>query len=80
MRRAALMETCFSSLGRMVAFHVKRPWLGCCLQGSVLIDFDPCRLDHQSCKTRFSSPIFAGGGRFDFPMTDKSPMHSLSFV
>jgi len=34
MRRAALVETCFSSLGRMVAFQVKRPWLGCCLQYS----------------------------------------------
>jgi hypothetical protein len=30
-----LVETCFSSLGRMVAFPGKRPWLGCCLQGSV---------------------------------------------
>jgi hypothetical protein len=34
MRRAALVKTCFSSLGRMVAFQVKRPWLGCCLQYS----------------------------------------------
>jgi hypothetical protein len=50
-----LVETCFSSLGRMVAFQVKRPWLGCCLQGSVLIECDPCRLDHQSCKTPFPS-------------------------
>ena|SRR6516225_10688449 len=33
-----LVETCFSSLGRMVAFPGKRPWLGCCLQGSVLIE------------------------------------------
>ena len=24
-----LVETCFSSLGRMVAFPGKRPWLGC---------------------------------------------------
>jgi hypothetical protein len=31
-----LVETCFSSLGRMVAFPGKRPWLGCCLQGWVL--------------------------------------------
>ena len=37
--RAALVETCFSSLGRMVAFPGKRPWLGCCLAGSVLIEF-----------------------------------------
>jgi hypothetical protein len=34
MRRAALVKTCFSSLGRMVTFQVKRPWLGCCLQYS----------------------------------------------
>jgi hypothetical protein len=33
-----LVETCFSSLDRMVAFPGKRPWLGCCLQGSVLIE------------------------------------------
>jgi hypothetical protein len=33
-----LVETCLSSLGRMVAFPGKRPWLGCCLQGSVLIE------------------------------------------
>ena len=33
-----LVETCFSSLGRMVAFPGERPWLGCCLQGSVLIE------------------------------------------
>jgi len=33
-----LVETCFSSLGRMVAFPGKRPWLGCCLQGSALIE------------------------------------------
>ena len=33
-----LVETCFSSLGRMVAFPGKRPWLGCCLAGSVLIE------------------------------------------
>jgi hypothetical protein len=33
-----LVETCCSSLGRMVAFLGKRPWLGCCLQGSVLIE------------------------------------------
>jgi hypothetical protein len=32
------VETCFSSLGRMVAFPGKRPWLGCCLEGSVLIE------------------------------------------
>jgi hypothetical protein len=38
-----LVETCFSSLGRMVAFPGKRPWLGCCLQGSVLIE---CYLKH----------------------------------
>jgi len=38
-----LVETCFSSLGRMVAFPGKRPWLGCCLQGSVLIE---CYLRH----------------------------------
>jgi hypothetical protein len=50
MRCAALVETCFSSLGRMVAFQVKQPWLGCCLQGSVLIESDPCGLDYQSCK------------------------------
>src|SRR5215469_5980759 len=33
-----LVETCFSSLRRMVAFPGKRPWLGCCLQGSVLLE------------------------------------------
>jgi hypothetical protein len=33
-----LVETCFSSLGRMVAFPGKRPWLGCCVQGNALID------------------------------------------
>jgi hypothetical protein len=38
-----LVETCFSSLGRMVAFPGKQPWLGCCLQGSVLIE---CYLKH----------------------------------
>jgi hypothetical protein len=38
-----LVETCFSSLGRMVGFPGKRPWLGCCLQGSVLIE---CYLKH----------------------------------
>jgi hypothetical protein len=38
-----LVETCFSSLGRMVAFPGKRTWLGCCLQGSVLIE---CYLKH----------------------------------
>jgi len=32
------VETCFSSLGRMVAFPGKRPWLGCYLEGSVLIE------------------------------------------
>jgi len=31
-----LVETCFSSLGRMVAFPGKRPWLGCCLQESLI--------------------------------------------
>jgi len=40
-----LVETCFSSLGRMVAFPAKRPWLGCCLQGSVLIE---CNLKRDS--------------------------------
>jgi hypothetical protein len=33
-----LVETCFSSLGWMVAFPGKRPWLGCCLQGLALIE------------------------------------------
>ena len=33
-----LVETCFSSLGRMVAFPGKRPWLDCCLQASALIE------------------------------------------
>jgi hypothetical protein len=33
-----LVESCFSSLGGMVAFPGKRPWLACCLQGSVLIE------------------------------------------
>jgi hypothetical protein len=33
-----LVETCFSSLGRVVALPGKPPWLGCCLQGSVLIE------------------------------------------
>ena len=55
-----LVETCFSSLGRMVAFQIKRPWLGCCHQGSVLIECDPCRLDHQSCKTGMGRPIRTG--------------------
>jgi hypothetical protein len=27
-----LVETCFSSLGRMAAFPGKRPWLGSCLR------------------------------------------------
>ena len=40
-----LVETCFSSLDRMVAFPGKRPWLGCCLQGSVLIE---CYLNRDS--------------------------------
>jgi hypothetical protein len=40
-----LVETCFSSLGRMVAFPSKRPWLGCCLQGLVLIE---CNLKRDS--------------------------------
>ena len=40
-----LVETCFSSLGRMVAFPGKRPWLACCLQGSVLIE---CNLKSDS--------------------------------
>jgi hypothetical protein len=33
-----LVETCFSSLGRMVAFPRKRPWFGCCLQAKALSD------------------------------------------
>ena len=40
-----LVETCFSSLGRMVAFPGKRPWLGCCLQGLALIE---CNLKRDS--------------------------------
>ena len=40
-----LVETCFSSLGRMVAFPGKRPWLGCCLQGITLIE---CNLKRDS--------------------------------
>ena len=31
-----LVETCFSSLGRMVAFPGKRPCLGCCEQAKSL--------------------------------------------
>jgi hypothetical protein len=40
-----LVETCFSSLGWMVAFPGKRPWLGCCLQGFALIE---CNLKRDS--------------------------------
>src|ERR1700757_3496928 len=40
-----LVETCFSSLGWMVAFPGKRPWLGCCLQGLALIE---CNLKRDS--------------------------------
>jgi len=40
-----LVETCFSPLGRMVAFPGKRPWLGCCLQGLALIE---CNLKRDS--------------------------------
>jgi hypothetical protein len=39
-KAAELVETCFSSLGRMVAFPGKRPWLGCCLQGLALIEYN----------------------------------------
>jgi len=40
-----LVETCFSSLGWMVAFPGKRPWLGCWLQGLALIE---CNLKRDS--------------------------------
>jgi len=40
-----IVETCFSSLGRMVAFPGKRPWPGCCLQGLALIE---CNLKRDS--------------------------------
>jgi len=40
-----LVGTCFSSLGRMVAFPGKRPWLGRCLQGLALIE---CNLKRDS--------------------------------
>jgi len=40
-----LVETCFSSFGRTVAFPGKRPWLGCCLQGLALIE---CNLKRDS--------------------------------
>jgi hypothetical protein len=55
-----LVETCFSSLGRMVAFPGKRPWLGCCLQANALselgikptldisLDKRPCVADSHS--------------------------------
>jgi hypothetical protein len=32
------VEPCFSSLGRMVSFSGKRPWLDGCLRASALID------------------------------------------
>jgi hypothetical protein len=57
-----LVETCFSSLGRMVAFPGKRPWLGCCLEGSVLIECalspthspnDPCGTLQDTCRLEF---------------------------
>ena len=55
-----LVETCFSLLGRMAAVPDKRPWLGCCLQGSVLIECNlkirristdkrACRYQLQNC-------------------------------
>src|SRR5262245_23718342 len=40
-----LVDTCFSSLGRIVAVPAERPWLGCCLQGAVLIE---CYLERDS--------------------------------
>jgi hypothetical protein len=40
-----LVETCFSSFGRTVAFRGKRPWLACCLQGLALIE---CNLKRDS--------------------------------
>ena len=40
-----LVETCFSSLGRMVAFPGKRPWLGCFLPVLALIE---CNLKRDS--------------------------------
>jgi hypothetical protein len=40
-----LVETCFSSLGRMAAFSGERSWLGCCLQGLALIE---CNLKRDS--------------------------------
>ena len=53
------METCFSSLGRMVAFPGKRPCLSCCLEGSVLIE---CYLKRDSAdwyrETQFDPSIF----------------------
>ena len=75
MRRPALVETCFWSLGR----RFRSSELGSAVAFSTHRG-DPCRLDHQSCKTRFSSPIFVGDGRFDFPMSDKSSMHSSTLV
>jgi hypothetical protein len=44
-----LVEACFSSLGRMVAFPGKRPWLGCCLQANALTEPDYRR---SSCSGR----------------------------
>jgi hypothetical protein len=45
-----LVETCFSSLGRMAAFPGKRPWLGSCLQGLALIE---CNLKRDLDRLRY---------------------------
>ena len=77
-----LVESCFSLLGRMVAFPGKRPWLGCCLQGLALNDcyhFDwprtayrrdisPLRNRRSSTSPR-SSRIPLGKYRFPPPIT-----------